>query len=260
MEDPQTTFTENLPGFMRAKMEEENVAFVKAIDDMKNNNIQEVIPALPVVEPPAEMLIPLLSHQKEWLSWALLQEDSPCRGGILADEVGMGKTIQAIALVLKKRSLIRQSNPQTSSSSSSSSSSPTLVVCPLASLKQWQTDIAGCTPPGSVKVLVYHGPKRKEMMANKDLSEYDFVLTTYSIAEIESRKYEIDKLVCDFCGQVLDRENMKFHGRFLCKQSNQVSTPEMSDIRNQVPLLSSVRWERIILDEVYMFSLLLLWI
>lgn len=46
------------------------------------------------MEPPAEMLMSLLPFQKEFLAWAISQERSEIRGGILADEMGMGKTIQ----------------------------------------------------------------------------------------------------------------------------------------------------------------------
>ena len=46
------------------------------------------------------MIIDLLRYQKEWLAWALTQENSEIRGGILVDEMGMGKTIQVIARVL----------------------------------------------------------------------------------------------------------------------------------------------------------------
>ena len=48
------------------------------------------------MEPPAEMLMCLLPFQKEFLAWAVSQERSEIRGGILADEMGMGKTIQVL--------------------------------------------------------------------------------------------------------------------------------------------------------------------
>ena len=46
------------------------------------------------MEPPPELLMELLPFQKEFLAWALAHERSEIRGGILADEMGMGKTIQ----------------------------------------------------------------------------------------------------------------------------------------------------------------------
>ncbi|DBA87235.1 hypothetical protein WJX77_012520 [Trebouxia sp. C0004] len=55
------------------------------------------------MEPPAEMLMCLLPFQKEFLAWAVSQERSEIRGGILADEMGMGKTIQAISVIVTHR-------------------------------------------------------------------------------------------------------------------------------------------------------------
>ena len=47
------------------------------------------------MEAPPELLMPLLLYQKEFLAWAVSQEQcASVRGGVLADEMGMGKTIQ----------------------------------------------------------------------------------------------------------------------------------------------------------------------
>ena len=87
------------------------------------------------MEPPDTLVLPILPYQKEGLGWmynqvgrappvrrhevlmlaltlvwggrCCLQEESDYHGGILADEMGMGKTIQAIALILANRYLTR---------------------------------------------------------------------------------------------------------------------------------------------------------
>ena len=41
---------------------------------------------------------PLREHQKEGVEWMLNSEKSARKGGILADDPGLGKTIQALAL------------------------------------------------------------------------------------------------------------------------------------------------------------------
>jgi DNA repair protein RAD16 len=42
-------------------------------------------------EPPAHLLMPLLPYQKEGLGWMSNQEKNSVHGGILADEMGMGR-------------------------------------------------------------------------------------------------------------------------------------------------------------------------
>ena len=86
-------------------------------------------------EASSDLTMPLIRYQKEWLAWALKQENSVIRGGILADEMGMGKTIQAIALVLAKREIHQmicepdEPSPAPSSSMVLPAIRGTLVVC-----------------------------------------------------------------------------------------------------------------------------------
>lgn len=53
--------------------------------------------AMPEMAQPEEIVVPLLPYQRQFLAWAITQEQSTVRGGILADEMGMGKTLQVRA-------------------------------------------------------------------------------------------------------------------------------------------------------------------
>lgn len=281
--------------------EEWEVANDKWLDELEaadggDGEAKDAAPAaVPTADPAPEVVLPLLRFQKEWLAWALAQEASGSRGGILADEMGMGKTIQAISLVLTAR---RLRPPDHHSAASSSNSTVgrlkplvgcTLVICPVVAVIQWTEEIERHTASGSVRVLIYHGAKRATQKFN--FNSYDFVITTYSTIEADYRKYIMPpKIRCQYCNKLFNNDKMKVHLKYYCgpdairteaqakqqskkwdsskgkvkgkgkrrvhKKGDEVDTDfqELADelgsqSRGQSPL-HSVRWERIILDEV----------
>lgn len=126
------------------------------------------IPVQRASQPP-HMNIKLLPFQLEGLNWLRQQEDGEFKGGVLADEMGMGKTIQTIGLFTSD--LLKR---------------PNLVVGPTVALMQWKNEIEKHTEPGTLKVLVFHGANRATSAAN--LEEYDVILTLYSVLESVYRK------------------------------------------------------------------------
>lgn len=123
--------------------------------------------------------VKLLPHQIDGVEWMVRQEigteskKTVTKGGILADDMGLGKTIQTISLLLL--------NPRVRGEKSKLSpgvSKSTLVVAPLALIKQWERELEEKVEDSHyLKVLVHHGPKRTR--SGQDLRRYDVVITTY---------------------------------------------------------------------------------
>jgi len=114
----------------------------------------------------------LKSFQLEGLDWMTKQEQSQWKGGLLGDEMGMGKTIQAVSLIM----------------SDHPANDPTLVVVPPVALMQWQNEIKEYTN-GKLKVLIYHNsnPKVKNLKM-KDLRDFDVIMISYAGLESTYRK------------------------------------------------------------------------
>ncbi|PFH50572.1 hypothetical protein AMATHDRAFT_3854 [Amanita thiersii Skay4041] len=112
---------------------------------------------MPSISPqPENLKLTLLPFQRESLSWMQKQEQSTWGGGMLADEMGMGKTIQMISLIV------------------TDGQKPNLVVAPTVAIMQWKHEVL--THTDGLKVLVWHGASRETN--HKEFKKYDVVLTT----------------------------------------------------------------------------------
>ncbi|KDQ12678.1 hypothetical protein BOTBODRAFT_112348 [Botryobasidium botryosum FD-172 SS1] len=117
---------------------------------------------------PAKLKVTLLPFQRESLFWMQKQEEGVWKGGMLADEMGMGKTIQQLALLV------------------ATGRKPNLVVAPTVAIMQWKNEIEAHTE--GLTVNVFHGNAREK--SAKELKKFDVVLTTYAVLESCFRKQQ----------------------------------------------------------------------
>ncbi|KAI4166598.1 MAG: hypothetical protein LQ343_007919 [Gyalolechia ehrenbergii] len=152
----------------RHKLERAHPEIKTMWDELKK--VPTITPVM--AEQPSTITRKLKSFQLEGLDWMMKQEKSQWRGGLLGDEMGMGKTIQAVSLIM----------------SDYPAQNPTLVVVPPVALMQWQNEIKEYTD-GKLKVLVYHNtnPQVKKMKL-KELKGYDVIMISYSGLESIYRK------------------------------------------------------------------------
>ncbi|KAL1915829.1 uncharacterized protein VTP21DRAFT_6217 [Calcarisporiella thermophila] len=127
----------------------------------------------PRVEGVEGLSIELMPHQKRGVGWMMEREKSG--GGILADDMGLGKTVQTIALILGQRppkEVVEEQGRRA-----------TLIVVPLALLRQWQGEILAKSREGEVQVWVHHGSGR--IKDSEKFKSYDVVITTYQMVTQE---------------------------------------------------------------------------
>ncbi len=145
---------------------------------------------LPPMTAPAGFAGTLRPYQERGLSWLAFLGDLGL-GGILADDMGLGKTIQLL-------SLIAAQPPE---------SGPTLLVCPMSLVGNWQREAARFTP--DLRVHVHHGADRLDGDSlTAALSEADLVITSYGVATRDQAALSTltwARVVCD------EAQNIKNH-------------------------------------------------
>jgi superfamily II DNA or RNA helicase len=133
------------------------------------------------VPTPASFRGELRPYQERGLAWLSFLGDLGL-GAVLADDMGLGKTAQTLALLAKD-----------------TVSRPTLVVCPMSLVGNWQREAERFTP--DLRVHVHHGADRlKDEELASALDAADLVITTYALAARDQEalsEIEWARVVCD---------------------------------------------------------------
>lgn len=123
------------------------------------------------------MLIPDISQ--EWDSTAL-------PGGILAEEMGLGKSVELISLIcLNKRDITKEDVYDPYLAKTVKASGATLIITPPAILGQWITEVNKHAP--QLKCFHYRGFSQhtQEEATVEHLLQFDVVLTSYDVLSKE---------------------------------------------------------------------------
>ena len=119
-------------------------------------------------------------------------------GACLADDMGMGKSVELIAFLLH----LQEKNAL---------ESPTLLVCPTSVLGNWEREVKKFGP--TLKVLVHHGDKRAKSKAFATaIKGKDLIITSYALVfrdakEIQSTKWQ--GLVLDEAQNIKNSESQQ---------------------------------------------------
>lgn len=150
------------------------------------------------------------------------------KGGILAEEMGLGKTVEMITLMcLNRRQLSTEHLGSGTDAKGLKLSGATLIITPPAILEQWKHEVELHAP--ALRVFHYTGIQRHQEMSDDALTEmmssYDVVLTTYNVLSREVH----------YTGHQPDR-SLRHEKRFEPRK-----TP-----------LTRISWWRVCLDEAQM--------
>src|SRR5262249_11771977 len=113
--------------------------------------------------PPIALKATLRSYQHEGVIWMQHLRDHDA-GGVLADDIGLGKTLQTIAHFAAEKEARR-------------TDLPSLVVVPTSLVGNWQRELKRFAP--HLRVVVWHGAGRHKRRA--ELERAEVILTTYPL-------------------------------------------------------------------------------
>ena len=130
----------------------------------------------------------LQKNNDEFLSQFIYENDYQstemikCRGGILADIMGNGKTVTSIALIYHNQALLLPILTSVIEREVYIPSRATLVICPTNIASQWESEIDKCLGPngGGLKILKITTKTQMNKYNLQQLVDADIIITTYT--------------------------------------------------------------------------------
>jgi SNF2 family DNA or RNA helicase len=118
-----------------------------------------------ILKPPKDLNGELRPYQLRGYSWLSFLTKFGL-GACLADDMGLGKSIQTLALFLERKPVQK---------------APALLICPTSVIGNWQREAQRFAP--ALRVLVHHGADRaRQEDFSKAIRGYDVVIVSYSLA------------------------------------------------------------------------------
>jgi superfamily II DNA or RNA helicase len=122
------------------------------------------------VEPPASLAHVLRGYQMRALDF-LTYLSSFSFGGVLADDMGLGKSLMTIAYLLRRKE--------------TEGNAPSLVIAPTSVTHAWENEIARFAPQLRVLRLQSGGDRAA---AYQSVADYDVIITSYALARLDAER------------------------------------------------------------------------
>lgn len=220
-------------------------AFKKKIDTIKVESDSTVVSELDF-EPANEFGVKLLKgitlkpYQIEVVKWLLHRENNPVadvRGAINASEMGTGKTIEALTVVMSDYSKTVQPDY------------PTLIVCTVSSIYTWKSEIEKFFGNSCSYLIVKPdiiGKKQLDNLSIDEIKKYKIIIVNYETIRIAAKKYNTysGMFETDSFGRTIGINGVDINS------NNDYDLNEYSGTH----LLMKIPWNRIIFDESHAYN------
>ena len=144
-------------------------------------------------EVPAQMAPVLRGYQKNGYRWLMTLRDLGF-GGILADDMGLGKSLQMLTFLYTAREEARINGEQRTS----------LLVCPASLVYNWMEEVIKFAP--DMKTLLVTGTASEREAMLEGWNQYDLLITSYDLLKRDEQYYTDKTFYC----QILDEaQNIK---------------------------------------------------
>ena len=149
----------------------------------------------------------LRPYQKKGLDWLNFLDDFNF-GGCLADDMGLGKSLQIIAFILSQRSKVAKN--------------VNLLIVPTSLIFNWQSEVKKFAPSIRLKTLYGSGRIRN----SDDWGQYEIILTTYGtlLSDISLLKsFEFNYIFVDESQNIKNPESQRYKAACTLKSRNKIT-------------------------------------
>lgn len=161
---------------------------------------------IPLAVVPEELTGTLRPYQQQGLNWLNFLDDFNF-GGCLADDMGLGKSIQVIAFILSQRHKVTQNT--------------NLIVVPTSLIFNWEQEIRKFAP--SIRVLTIYGNDRIKSTIGFDAHEV--ILTSYGTMLLDInflKDYTFNYAFLDESQQIKNPESQRYKAARLLRSRNKI--------------------------------------